>query len=334
MSLIQQLTGLSATLGHDQALSALEKAVISALSDIKNSSTAPVLPPEKPVFAGVWIGGAGLDRAADLASIRLRILSLLNLLDDKTLMVTNDAALLSSAIITSQHSGSNHANISSGVVLITGTGAFAQSYILPTNKGFSLPVPFDRSSGWGYLLGDEGSAFAIGKDTIRAALDRRDCGDEPTSLDLAVLDYFGCKTVKELLSAIYVDPPPFLKDGQDPSSVDPDPKLRIAGICRLVFSHAFPSSSSVAQDQGAMEIIQRSASSAAVSVVPLITNKTRKVDPATSVLVFGGALAQIDRYRDMIVDALRVRGHVFARLECVMNAAEAGVEVLIRDFLV
>jgi N-acetylmuramic acid 6-phosphate etherase len=293
-----------------------------------------VLPPEKSIFAGVWIGGAGLDRAADLASIRARIASLLNLLDDKALIVTNDATLLSSAIIASQYSSFNHSNISSGVVLITGTGAFAQSYVLPTSKDSSLPVPFDRSSGWGYLLGDEGSAFVIGRDAIRGTLDRRDRGDEPTSLDLAILDHFGCETVKELLSAIYLDPPPSLKDGQDPSSADADPKLRIAGVCRLAFSHAFPSSSSVAQDQQAMEIIQRSASSAAVSVVPLITNKTRKVDPATSVLVFGGALAQIDQYRDMIVDALRVRGHVFARLECVKNAAEAGVQVLIRDFLV
>ncbi|KAF7778412.1 hypothetical protein Agabi119p4_2757 [Agaricus bisporus var. burnettii] len=323
-----------ATLGHDLALSALENAVISALSDIANSSlVTPVLPPEKPIFAGVWIGGAGLDRAADLASIRPRIASLLNLLDDKALIVTNDATLLSSAIIASQHSNSNQSNISSCVVLITGTGAFAHSYILPTNKDSSLPIPFERSSGWGYLLGDEGSAFAIGRDVIRAALDRRDCGHEPTSLDLAILNHFGCKTVKELLSAIYLDVPPLPLDGQDPSTVDADPKLRVAGVCRLVFSHAFPSSSSVTQDQQAMEMIQRSASSAAVSVIPLINNNNRKVDPATSVLVFGGALAQIDQYRNMIVDALRARGHVFARLECVRNAAEVGVGVLVRDFL-
>jgi N-acetylmuramic acid 6-phosphate etherase len=56
--------------------------------------------------------------------------------------------------------------------------------------------------------------LTIGKDAICAALDCQDCGDEPTSLDLAVVGYLGCKTVKELLSAIYLDPPPFLKDRQ------------------------------------------------------------------------------------------------------------------------
>lgn len=323
----------SVTLGHDAALSALSRAVISALSKLPpNSSIAPVLPPSDPIFAGAWIGGAGLDRAADLTSIRLRIMALLNLSKEKTLIVTNDATLLSSAIVAPQPPNSNQSHISSGVVLVTGTGAIAHSYILPNDNQSSLPVPFDRTSGWGYLLGDEGSAFAIGRDAVRAALDHRDCGISPTPLDLAVMKYFGCQTVLELISAVYLDIPPFLKEGQDPSSVDADPKLRIAGVCPTVFGHAFPSSSSVLPDRQALEIVRGGASSAAEIVIRLVSKDSR-VESTTSVLVFGGALAQVEAYREMIVDALRARGHEFARFEYVSNAAEAGVHILIRDFL-
>lgn len=226
---------VSVTLGHDVALSVLSRAVISALADLPPQYKAvPSLPPKDSIFVGAWIGGAGLDRSADVASIRLRIVTLLNLPEPEHLMVTNDAALLSSVIITSRDESPRSASVSGGIVLVTGTGAIAYSYVLRTDnhETLSLPKPVNRTSGWGYLLGDEGSAFAIGRDAIRAALDRRDRGLPPTPLHLAITKFFGCHTVDELISAVYLNVPPVLKDGQDPASVESDPKLRVAGVCR------------------------------------------------------------------------------------------------------
>lgn len=322
----------SVTLGHDIALSVLRRAVTAALSNLApKCAIPPTLPPENPIFAGAWIGGAGLDRAADLASIRLRIVALLNLPDPKTLRITNDAALLSSAIITSQDT--NPSQVSGGVVLVTGTGTIAHSYGISSSDGqSSLPKPLNRTSGWGYLLGDEGSAFAIGRDAIRAALDQNDRGLPPTDLHLAIMKYFGCQSAGELISAVYLNVPPILKEGQDPSSVNSDPKLRVAGVCRVVFKYAFPSASDTSPDTEAVGIAERGASSAADTVARLLS-RSSSIQSPTSVLVFGGALAQVEPYRRMIVEALRARGHGFARLEYVQNAAEAGVQILIRDFL-
>ncbi|KAF9450264.1 N-acetylmuramic acid 6-phosphate [Macrolepiota fuliginosa MF-IS2] len=322
------------TLGHDVALSVLRKAVTDALSKLPSNYTiVPILPPEGPIFVGAWIGGAGLDRTADLASIRLRIVALLNLADPTKLMVTNDAALLSSAIVAPQNPNPSQSQVLGGIVLVTGTGTLAYSYSLPKDGQSSLPAPINRTSGWGYLLGDEGSAFAIGRDAIRAALDQRDRGLPPTRLHLAITRCFGCQSVGELISAVYLNAPPILKDGQDPSSVDPDPKLRVAGVCRVVFSHAFPSSPDIMVDVEALKIAQKAASSAADTVTYLLSDDS-DICSSSSVLVFGGALAQVGPYRQMIVGALRAKGHQFVRLECVQNAAEVGVQVLIRDLLV
>ncbi len=304
---------------------------MSALAKLPpQSSVVPSLPPETPIFASAWVGGAGLDRSADLASIRLRIIALLNLPDPGTLIVTNDAALLSSAVFTSRDTSSS---VSSGIVLVTGTGAIASSYTLPTDKPgpFSLPKPVNRTSGWGYLLGDEGSAFAVGRDAIRAALEQHDRGLPPTPLHLAITKFFGCRTADELISAVYLNVSPALKDDQDPSSVEHDPKLRVAGVCRIVFNHGFVSPGSET-DAEALGIVGKAASSAAEIVTRLLT-RSPDIQSTTSVLVFGGALAQVEGYRRLIVDVLLAQGHSFARLEFVPNAAEAGIQVLIRDFL-
>ncbi|KXN81267.1 N-acetylmuramic acid 6-phosphate etherase [Leucoagaricus sp. SymC.cos] len=318
------------TLGHDAALAALSKAVTSALSQLPaGSSVAPVLPPSESIFSAAWIGGAGLDRTADLTSIRRRIVTLLNISDPQHLIVTNDAALLSSAIVTQPKS----TGIKSGIVLIAGTGALAYSYTLSGKGQSSLPRPVNRSSGWGYLLGDEGSAFAIGRDAVRSALDQHDRGLATTRLHLAIMKYFGCASIGELISAIYLGAPPTLKEGQDPSSAESDPKLRIAGVCRTVFDHAFPSRIGNDPDTEALQIIRKHATSAAQAIIRLLASDS-DIHAAQSVLVFGGALGQVGGYREMIVDTLKASGHWFARLESVSDAANAGIEVLIQDYLI
>lgn len=82
----------------------------------------------------------------------------------------------------------------------------------------------------------------------------------------------------------------------------------------------------------ALEIVKKAASLAADVVIRLL-NRGSDIQATTSVLVFGGALAQVEGYRQMIADVLRAQGHSFGRLEHVSNAAEAGIRVLVHDFL-
>jgi len=84
-----------------------------------------------------------------------------------------------------------------GVVLIAGTGSVAYA----ENGTASV-----RVGGLGYLLGDEGSAFAIGKaavELLARTYDGRARGDETTALAARAL---GCSDRDGLLKALYAQP--------------------------------------------------------------------------------------------------------------------------------
>src|SRR5262249_43983484 len=70
-----------------------------------------------------------------------------------------------------------------GVAVIAGTGsiAFARS---PDGR-------FDRSGGWGYLLGDEGSAYALALGGLRAVARSADDCLPPTRLTETLLPFMG-----------------------------------------------------------------------------------------------------------------------------------------------
>lgn len=72
---------------------------------------------------------------------------------------------------------------SAGIAVIAGTGSAAWG----TTSGGAQA----RAGGWGHLLGDEGSAYWLGREFVRRALARLDDGLPPDSLDRAVLGRCG-----------------------------------------------------------------------------------------------------------------------------------------------
>ncbi|TFK33862.1 hypothetical protein BDQ12DRAFT_614474 [Crucibulum laeve] len=323
------------TLGHEVALAVLSVATARAIS-LLTSARQPkefsmCLPTPTPIFAAAWVGGAGLDRVVDLASIKLRISRLLSLPDPSKLLITNDAALLSSAIIIhSDNKLVDKVSTETGVVLITGTGSIAYSFGSPTNQSNCLPIPLERAGGWGYLLGDEGSAYAIGREAIRTALRARDMGLPPTILHTSIMEYFGCSFIGEIISAVY-NPSPTLKESQDVTSVHSDPKLRIAGACPVVFNLAF-STLDGHVDNEAISILKEAARSAA-HTIGLLLGGGSPVKPENSALILGGALVQVEAYRKLVLEALERLGHRFAHIEAIPDAAGSAVRLLIRHFL-
>jgi N-acetylglucosamine kinase-like BadF-type ATPase len=83
-----------------------------------------------------------------------------------------------------------------GVVVIAGGGAIAFGV---TEDGLEA-----LASGYGYLLGDEGSAFDIGRQAIRAAAYAGDRRGEPTQLEQIVLDHFEIPVMRQLPRVVYV----------------------------------------------------------------------------------------------------------------------------------
>jgi N-acetylglucosamine kinase-like BadF-type ATPase len=63
-----------------------------------------------------------------------------------------------------------------------------------------------RVGGWGHLLGDEGSGYWIGAESIRAALRDRDGSGEETALSDAVVEFFGAPSVEALAARVYSQP--------------------------------------------------------------------------------------------------------------------------------
>jgi glucosamine kinase len=63
-----------------------------------------------------------------------------------------------------------------------------------------------RVGGWGHLLGDEGSGYWLGVESIRAALHDRDGSGPETALSQAAVEFFGVPSVEALAPLVYSKP--------------------------------------------------------------------------------------------------------------------------------
>jgi N-acetylglucosamine kinase-like BadF-type ATPase len=134
-----------------------------------------------PVAAAA-LGLAGVDRQEGLDVIR-GWADLVHL--SEKLTIANDATLLFAA-------GTPEGW---GLAIVAGTGSIA--FTLDA-KGHDA-----RAGGWGYLLGDEGSAFRMGLLGLRAACRTADGIGESTSLLAAFLEKLGSRDPREFIPAVY-----------------------------------------------------------------------------------------------------------------------------------
>lgn len=98
-----------------------------------------------------------------------------------------------------------------GVIAIAGTGSIA--------FGTNAHGESARAGGWGYLLGDPGSAYEIGRQALAAVGEAHDETGPATALTPLVLQALGIPHAGLITRAVY----------QDPS-----PKLRIASLSPVV----------------------------------------------------------------------------------------------------
>lgn len=82
-----------------------------------------------------------------------------------------------------------------GVVLIAGGGAIGYGVTADGREAIA--------GGFGYLLGDEGSAFNIGLKAIAAAARAADKRAEPTALQAIVEEHFAIPVMKEITRIVY-----------------------------------------------------------------------------------------------------------------------------------
>lgn len=120
----------------------------------------------------------------------------------------------------------NHTSLHSGgkrlwnnsVTLISGTGSIVsatkdtpQESTSQAHPLLEVPLISMRVGGWGYLLGDEGSGFAIGLAALKEICRANDAGDEFSPMHLAVLKELDCPDAIDLIPRIYTQPIPRAK---------------------------------------------------------------------------------------------------------------------------
>lgn len=148
------------------------------------------------LFAG--ISGAGNDKAVQMLTDMLKGL----VPEDTVVQVEPDA-------INALYSGTWG---KPGIVQISGTGSIT--------FGINADGRRDRVGGWGYLFGDEGSGYDMGKAGITAALKAFDGRTKETVLLEMICAHFRIDNPYNLIQKVYASP---------------SPKSEISPIAKLVF---------------------------------------------------------------------------------------------------
>jgi glucosamine kinase len=87
-----------------------------------------------------------------------------------------------------------------GVIVIAGTGSIAYGR---DQQGRTL-----RAGGWGFAIGDEGSAHWIGREAVSAVLRANDRGNQGASLEATLYKAWGVRSLMDLARAANSVPPP------------------------------------------------------------------------------------------------------------------------------
>jgi N-acetylglucosamine kinase-like BadF-type ATPase len=123
------------------------------------------------------LAGAGRQRERDTVRAGLEAAQLA----ESVIVVTDADAALQDAF-----------GAGAGVLVIAGTGSIA---LARDEDGHA-----HRVGGWGHLLGDEGSGYAIGLAALRAVARAADGRDPSTALTPAVLETTACRAPDELIA--------------------------------------------------------------------------------------------------------------------------------------
>jgi N-acetylglucosamine kinase-like BadF-type ATPase len=134
----------------------------------------------------VCLGIAGVDRPDD-AAIMHGIMRRIG--PRKRTLIVNDALVALTA----------GAGDGAGIVVICGTGSICYGR---NAEGLAA-----RSGGWGYILGDEGSGYWLGRQALAAVVRHVDGRGPATSLTAVVLEHFRVRQVNDLIQEVHLRDP-------------------------------------------------------------------------------------------------------------------------------
>jgi len=171
--LVAQARGGGANLQADGEL-AVEKVLHRVMDEV--IADRGVIP------AAVCLGMAGVDRPDDASVVR----GIMSRIGYKArALVVNDALIALQAAV----------DDAPGVVIVAGTGSIVY--------GRNARGEAARAGGWGYVLGDEGSGYWMGRLALRAVVRQADRRGRATALTPLVLAHFGVPRAADLVHEVY-----------------------------------------------------------------------------------------------------------------------------------
>lgn len=265
----------------NQSVVGLETALLHIHEAVEQAALAAGC--QLPLSAG-WLGLAGVDSTRDYDILYPRLQSLAPVIH-----LTNDGELLFSAL-----------DDAAGVVLIAGTGSIA--------LGRDARGRIMRAGGWGYILGDEGSGYDIGRLSLQAAVRAADGRGPATSLLPLILSHWHLQGAGDIIGKVYT------------ASND---KALIAGLSTLAFTAAREG------DEAAREIVQQAASELALAVVAVSDHISAR-DVALPLACGGGLLLHEADFRAQIVECIhgsRAIGRIVVVEDPALSAARAALHI-------
>jgi len=273
----------------------------------------------KSPFAAAWFGISGADSPAAIKKVTAPLSTLLGVPVGPNLTIANDTHLLAAPV-------RMHPDVTSAVAVIAGTGSITVSFREVEGRIEEL----GRVGGWGWILGDEGGGFDVGREALRQILMEEDkasvTGVHPAHSELRVriLERFGVTDVMEILTGVYLPDPLSNATSADQTTLHTFPReKRISSLPPLVFEAAFKYN-----DPLAINILKKSARHLSSQIAILLggglESSPHSVKASESVISFGGSLVGIEEYRNLILDNLSQRGHVFRYIDIIDDAAAVG----------
>src|SRR6266513_5036380 len=133
--------------------------------------------------SAICLGIAGVDREDEARTVR----AIMRRIGHKSrVLVVNDALI---ALVAG-------AQDAPAIVIIAGTGSIVY--------GRNAKGEAARAGGWGYVLGDEGSGYWIGRAALRAVLRQADRRGPVTVLSEMLLEHFTVSAPQELIHEVYM----------------------------------------------------------------------------------------------------------------------------------
>ncbi len=195
-----------------------------------------------------------------------------------------------------------------GVALIAGTGAIS--------FGKTPDGTRSRAGGWGYLVGDEGSAYDIAREGLRAALRATDGRAEPTQLVEILMKHFQIDRSSALVPVVY-------RHNTSSAGTSPIRPDQMAALAPLV-TQAAEMGDAVAQG-----IVQRAGHELALNVLAVARNlhlPTANVPLALA----GGLLLKSDAVRAGLMGALAQSEYLFSPVAHVTEPVRGAVKAALR----